>query len=197
MSMTKTCTQCHAEKPINEFHKSSRNKCGRVPICKPCACEKTRLHHLHHVANYPPDMTITAKICGSCKAEKPASEYWLDPRNIGGRKHWCIDCSRVTARERARNNTARRRAWHSKKMKDPEYVARKRAARRRDYQRNKPRYHARVKALRALTAGKLISQPCEKCGSTNVEMHHTDYSQPLLITWLCKKHHGEAHRKYA
>ena len=29
------------------------------------------------------------------------------------------------------------------------------------------------------------------------EEHHEDYSKPLEVMWLCKKHHGERHRKYA
>lgn len=54
----------------------------------------------------------------------------------------------------------------------------------------------RVKAQRlifsALRNKTLIKQPCEKCGCEKVEAHHEDYSKPLEINWLCKKHHVEA-----
>lgn len=33
------------------------------------------------------------------------------------------------------------------------------------------------------------------CGNAKVEAHHTDYSKPLKIIWLCKKHHIEADKK--
>lgn len=37
----------------------------------------------------------------------------------------------------------------------------------------------------------LIKKPCF-CGENKSEAHHEDYSQPLKVKWLCKKHHTEA-----
>jgi hypothetical protein len=37
--------------------------------------------------------------------------------------------------------------------------------------------------------GKLSPQPCEVCGSLEVEMHHDDYSKPLQVRWFCRPHH--------
>ena len=54
---------------------------------------------------------------------------------------------------------------------------------------------------RALTrsyirSGKLIRQPCEVCGTNEkVEAHHDDYTKPLEVRWLCKKHHAEHHKQ--
>ena len=45
--------------------------------------------------------------------------------------------------------------------------------------------------------GKIIKQPCSVCGAINSEAHHIDYSKPLLIEWLCRKHHLEHHSKRA
>lgn len=42
--------------------------------------------------------------------------------------------------------------------------------------------------------GKLVPQPCEVCGGDHTEMHHPDYHQPLLVVWLCRRHHSELHR---
>jgi hypothetical protein len=39
-----------------------------------------------------------------------------------------------------------------------------------------------------------VRQPCERCGGPS-EAHHADYSQPLVVSWLCKAHHRELHRK--
>ena len=54
----------------------------------------------------------------------------------------------------------------------------------------------RVKAQRlifsALRNKTLKKLPCEKCGCEKSEAHHEDYSKPLEVNWLCKKHHGEA-----
>jgi hypothetical protein len=40
----------------------------------------------------------------------------------------------------------------------------------------------------------LIKKPCF-CGELKSEAHHPDYSKPLDVVWLCKKHHVEADKK--
>jgi hypothetical protein len=38
-----------------------------------------------------------------------------------------------------------------------------------------------------------VKDACEKCGATSrLEMHHEDYSQPLVVKFLCKSCHGKA-----
>lgn len=61
------------------------------------------------------------------------------------------------------------------------------------------RYPERVKARQtvrsAVRSGKLIKQPCEVCGTTeNIQSHHEDYSKPLEVKWLCRKHHKDAEK---
>jgi hypothetical protein len=46
----------------------------------------------------------------------------------------------------------------------------------------------------AVRAGRLVRQPCEKCGA-KAHAHHDDYSKPLDVRWLCPKHHTEHHLK--
>lgn len=45
----------------------------------------------------------------------------------------------------------------------------------------------------ALKYGKVNRHPCEICGSIEAHGHHDDYSEPLRVRWLCRKHHAEAH----
>jgi hypothetical protein len=40
-----------------------------------------------------------------------------------------------------------------------------------------------------LKRGLIERFPCEKCDEGESEMHHADYSKPLAVTWLCRKHH--------
>lgn len=68
------------------------------------------------------------------------------------------------------------------------------AERKRRYKHAHPERHAaHAEMTKAIRSGRLIPQPCEKCGEEKVEGHHDDYSQPLSVRWLCKKHHLEAH----
>lgn len=49
--------------------------------------------------------------------------------------------------------------------------------------------------LDAIAKGVLKPQPCEKCGwKKNVDAHHDDYSKPLEVRWLCRKHHQIHHK---
>lgn len=53
---------------------------------------------------------------------------------------------------------------------------------------------ARSQAQYAMQTGRLQRQPCEVCGFATVEAHHDDYSRPLDVRWLCRRHHSHAHR---
>lgn len=45
----------------------------------------------------------------------------------------------------------------------------------------------------ALKTGKLIKTPCVKCGATEVQGHHKDYSKKLDVIWLCRHCHAAEH----
>ena len=42
--------------------------------------------------------------------------------------------------------------------------------------------------------GKLERLACELCGNVNSQMHHSDYSKPLEVTWLCRHCHLSWHK---
>ena len=46
----------------------------------------------------------------------------------------------------------------------------------------------------AVKLGVLTKGPCAVCGTTEeIQGHHTDYTKPLEVTWLCRLHHFHAH----
>lgn len=48
----------------------------------------------------------------------------------------------------------------------------------------------------AIRRGELIRQSCVCCGKENAEAHHSDYTKPLDVQWLCKKHHVAWHKLF-
>jgi len=57
--------------------------------------------------------------------------------------------------------------------------------------RHPDKYKARYIVRNAVRLGQLTKEPCEICGSTEVESHHDDYSKPLEVRWFCHQHHCE------
>lgn len=90
---------------------------------------------------------------------------------------------------------ARVQAYDRKRSKDPERK-KKSVERIRTMRKSRPKmYKAHTKVNNAIRDGKLKKKPCKVCGETKVQAHHPDYRKPLLIVWLCKKHHVEIHKK--
>lgn len=54
---------------------------------------------------------------------------------------------------------------------------------------------ARKAVENALLRGDLVRKPCKRCGASNAQAHHEDYSKPLDVTWLCPKDHKARHRE--
>lgn len=66
-------------------------------------------------------------------------------------------------------------------------------------ERRRVKRNAKAKVRHAIKTGKLIRQPCEKCGDVNSEAHHhKGYAKRnvLVVQWLCRMHHMLEHRKY-
>jgi len=92
-------------------------------------------------------------------------------------------------RAKRRQTDNRRRAM----IKQKQFAESKRAWSARN--REKKRVHWII--AMALRHG-IITYPgnCQHCQqSARVEAHHADYSRPLEVVWLCRKCHGQTHRK--
>lgn len=44
-----------------------------------------------------------------------------------------------------------------------------------------------------LKRGKIKREPCKACGSPESQMHHPDYTKPLLVEWMCRPCHLREH----
>lgn len=86
-------------------------------------------------------------------------------------------------------------AWHRKKGKTPERLAVKARQMKESTARHPERAAARRKVRQEISARRLVRGACKVCGLEKAEGHHEDYSKPLEVIWLCRKHHTEVHAK--
>ena len=64
------------------------------------------------------------------------------------------------------------------------------------YRKRNPLHTTRLRFRAALRNGDVIPEPCEICGTTeDIHGHHPDYSKPLEVIWLCRKHHAALHKE--
>jgi hypothetical protein len=160
-------------------------------------------------------MEPATKVCTKCGNAQPSTEY-------RHRKTWvenvCRTCTNIRRKERyyaggflkMRYANLPPEEVERKRLKEttPEYRANKRAYRNRPdvkaryaarFQerriREAEKFKARNRLQMALRYGKIIRQPCEKCGAVKVHGHHDDYTKPLDVRWLCQTHHAQHHRR--
>lgn len=61
---------------------------------------------------------------------------------------------------------------------------------------NRLKYLAHKRVEKAIVSGRMIAQPCQRCGAVElVHAHHDDYAHPFDVMWLCPMHHRERHRE--
>lgn len=92
--------------------------------------------------------------------------------------------------EKHRQDRAQRE--RERREKHPEAVA---AARRRYIENNPAKAKAHRAVGNAVYRGRLTKpEACERCGIVGLlHGHHTDYSRPLDVQWLCPLCHKGAH----
>ena len=86
------------------------------------------------------------------------------------------------------------RLWRLTSTSDYSEYQREYFRKYRSIPEQKLRNNARNAVNNAITQGKLQRQQCETDSCVVVgEAHHDDYTKPLDIKWLCRKHHEELH----
>ena len=137
-----------------------------------------------------------AKRCFKCRRILPLSEFYRHPRMADGHLNKCKDCTRLDVSKRRKANTRRCREYDRARSLRPER-ARQLAERSRRWRRENPRKRAaQVETGNAIRDGRLVRQPCEVCGDPKSHAHHTDYTRPLDVMWLCAVHHAEWHARH-
>ena len=134
------------------------------------------------------------KTCFKCGEEKPITEFYKHPQMADERLGKCKPCAKTDVAQNYRRNRDHYAAYERERFQRPE---RKQAVRRCLANRDPVKRKATYLTSNAIRDGRLIRQPCEVCRAEKVEAHHDDYSKPLDVRWLCRKHHLEHHGKVA
>jgi hypothetical protein len=126
------------------------------------------------------------KHCGRTNAETD----FYGSINTYCKEHW---------RERVKVNRAEKadyyREFDRQRSKTPERIQHLTNNAKKQRELYPQKYVARTAVGNALRDGRLTRQPCEVCGNEKSEAHHDDYSKPLDVKWLCKRHHVERHKQ--
>jgi len=148
------------------------------------------------------------KTCSTCKKEKPVDEFYRDKQRKDGRYPVCKSCKNASSvkfrkkyyEEYYNDPEKKRRQYelHEVYQSRPEFEAqRKRYQKGRTAKfakRHPDRYQAMYTFNNAIRLGKIKRGNCEVCGEENAQGHHEDYSKPLEVIWLCRRHHMNLHK---
>lgn len=167
---------------------------GRNPLCSVCKKAKEPGRE-------------NESCCWTCKSERNKARRLKRRLESGllplgsGRSLYCYDCKALKENpsrgycDTCRNS--RERAARLEKTKDPNFYTEK----RKQYKlksENIPGFQfkkaAQAYTYRCIRDGLLVRKPCEVCGNIKVDAHHDDYTKPMDVRWLCRKHHLLHHR---
>lgn len=160
----KRCTSCGAVKPLTAFPTKRSIAAGVAAKCKECVKV--------YAAQWYEKNAVKVKASSiryyQANSEKKSNSVaaW-QARNVERR-------ARASVAWIAANQPRRRAAREGHRQRYPEVSA------------------ARDEVRKALWRGDLQREPCWVCGA-RAEAHHAAYDEPLMVTWLCKKHHVEVH----
>ena len=136
---------------------------------------------------------MQTKQCFKCHQVKPLTDFYRHSQMGDGHLGKCKKCAKRDVRE----NYAKKREYYSEYDRRRFQTSERKSAMRRYAQQrkvNNPEKYAANNAVgNAIRDRRLFREPCEACGSANVQAHHDDYSKPLEVRWLCFKHHRALH----
>lgn len=153
---------------------------------------------------YPSDL----KVCFKCGTPKSAGEFYAHPQMKDGRLGKCKECckSDVTNNriakveyyrefDRRRANLPHRVKARQEYQKTPRGRQCLRKCAEAWAARNPRKRTTQIAFGNALRDGKMVKQPCVRCGALEVHGHHENYDLPFVVVWLCPLHHSERHKE--
>lgn len=150
-------------------------------------------------------MTVE-KTCTKCGVVKTTNDFAKYYRSKDGLQNECKECkanryrlNRDAIRLQQKSNWVKYSEKNSTALKEKNRKRRigtkeKDAAYREMYKTEfAPKIAAKNAIWSNLLTGKIVRKPCEECGNEITDAHHDDYSEPLNVRWLCRRHHAKWH----
>ncbi len=138
------------------------------------------------------------KTCFKCGDRKPLSDFYRHKMMADGRLGKCKDCTKRDVSLHRQRNIESIREYDRQRSSQPHRIELRRRVSEAWRKTYPERNRAHQRARRAVKRG-IIAKPesCGRCSSpiARLQMHHPDYSQPLLVEWLCKPCHAVADRE--
>lgn len=182
-------THCPKGHPYSEENTGIRPNGSRR--CRKCHAERenmrgAKIRALRLAGGFQQEDSTESKTCTKCHITKPLKEFVKCLRSSSGFVSYCRDCGQ--------------RAKEEYRQSHPEPIEKKQEGRRRDRDRRRGTPHLKANILlRAAVRYGRVAKPstCSSCQAETptrqLHAHHTDYSKPLEVTWLCQKCHALTH----
>ncbi len=135
------------------------------------------------------------KACFKCKVIKPLSEFYKHSQMADGHLNKCKDCAKNDVRTHRAQNLDKVRQYDRERGKRPERIKAGVEITRIWRAEDKRRQKAHNMVRNAVKTGKLVRQPCCRCGNPKTVAHHEDYDKPLDVMWLCQVCHTKRHKE--
>lgn len=135
------------------------------------------------------------KACFKCKVIKPLSEFYKHSQMADGHLNKCKDCAKNDVRTHRAQNIDKVRQYDRERGKRPERIKAGVEITRIWRAEDKRRQKAHNMVRNAVKTGKLVRQPCCRCGNPKTVAHHEDYDKPLDVMWLCQVCHTQRHKE--
>jgi hypothetical protein len=148
------------------------------------------------------------KLCFKCGVEMPLTAFYKHAMMGDGHLNKCKECTKKDATaarlarieyyrqyDRLRASQPHRRMANRERGRTEHGRELSRASHKLSALRHPDRKRALTTLSNAVRDGRVQKEPCFVCGG-EAQAHHSAYSLPLHVTWLCRPHHEQLHKEH-
>lgn len=137
------------------------------------------------------------KSCFKCGKNKPKSDFYKHQGMADGHLNKCKECARTDVRDNRKARFEKYSSYEKSRYAENADRRKKLGERAADWREKNPdAYKAHYAVSNAVRDGRIIKKPCLFCDDRNVHAHHSDYSKPLDVVWVCARCHHRLHANF-